>query len=523
MRRERGSDDQVLARHPERPAGIAAMLAAAALADPDGEALIDGETRLCWCDLETEVAKLAGGLQQEGIRPGDRVALLIGNRHEFLLLAYAAAWLGCAFVPISEREAEAGVARLIEDSGARAIFFEPSTVAEVPGNAAAFAVCVDIESAAFAGLRASAPIGPHEGDEDDLAAIVYTSGTTGVPKGAMLSQGGIVHSAMNYARTMVLSGSDRSLAAVPLTHVTGLVAIAATALFAGAATVIMRRFDARECLETMARERITHTVLVPAMYNLCLLRADFRSLDLVAWRIGGYGGAPMADATIRNLFAVLPGLQLMNLYGATETTSPAVIMPPAHALAHSDAVGIPAPGVEIVAMDEAGREVAPGEPGELWIRGAGVVRGYWRNAGATAREFVSGFWKSGDLGSIDADGFVHVHDRNKDMINRGGYKVYSAEIEALLAEVQGVVESAVVARPCAVLGERVHAVVVFAEGSAPDPAALAAHVGGRLADYKVPETWDIRSEPLPRNANGKVLKRALRDAIGAYVPTAAGG
>jgi acyl-CoA synthetase (AMP-forming)/AMP-acid ligase II len=200
----------------------------------------------------------------------------------------------------------------------------------------------------------------------------------------------------------------------------------------------------------------------------------------------------------------------MNAYGATETTSPTTIMPMGRQAANLDSVGAVVPCGDVRVMDDSGREVAAGESGELWIAGPMVVPGYWDNPEATAREFEGGYWKSGDLGSIDASGFVRVFDRKKDMVNRGGYKVYSAEVESVLSLHPAVVESALVAVPDPVLGEKTHAFVVTRD-AAYTAELLRAHCAQHLADYKVPDFFTLRSEPLPRNANGKLLKRALRD------------
>ena len=218
----------------------------------------------------------------------------------------------------------------------------------------------------------------------------------------------------------------------------------------------------------------------------------------------------MPVATIERLAEKLPGLKLVNAYGATETSSPSTIMPPEYTASHLDSVGLPCPGATIIVVDADGREVPRGEVGEIWIHGGSVIKGYWNNPAATAAGFTGGFWHSGDLGSIDADNFVRVVDRQKDMINRGGLKIYSAEVESVLAGHPAVVESAVVARPCPVLGERVHAVVVVRTDI--DPPTLRAWCAERLSDYKVPETIDLSTQPLPRNANGKVLKNVLREA-----------
>jgi O-succinylbenzoic acid--CoA ligase len=216
----------------------------------------------------------------------------------------------------------------------------------------------------------------------------------------------------------------------------------------------------------------------------------------------------MAPATIARFAERLPGLKLMNAYGATETTSPVTLMPPSETAARPDSVGCALPCADILVMDDRGREVGAGEAGELWLGGPMVVPGYWNDPAATAESFVGGYWRSGDIGSKDADGFVRVFDRRKDMINRGGYKIYSVEVENALMGFPGVVEAAVVAEPCPVLGERVHAFVVV--GAGVQPADLQRHCAGLLADYKVPETFTLSDTPLPRNANGKLLKRNLR-------------
>src|SRR4029453_9680702 len=313
--------------------------------------------------------------------------------------------------------------------------------------------------------------------------------------------------------------ADRSIAAVPLGHVTGVVANITTMARCAGALIIMPEFKAAEYLRLAARGRGTYTVMVPAMYNLCLLQPDFDNYDLSSWRIGGFGGAPMPIATIEKLAEKIPGLQLANCYGATETTSPSTMMPAEFVASHIDSVGLPCPGATIIAVDAEGREMPRGEIGEIWIHGGSVIKGYWNNPKATAENFTGGFWHSGDLGSIDADNFVRVFDRQKDMINRGGLKIYSAEVESVLAGHPAVVESAIIAKPCPVLGERVHAVVVTRAAVAGDD--LRAWCAERLSDYKVPETLTVTTEPLPRNANGKVLKRQLREAFLALISAAA--
>jgi acyl-CoA synthetase (AMP-forming)/AMP-acid ligase II len=519
MRHEARFGDRVVLAFAERPKSIWEMVASAVSRNPDGEALICGERRMNWHDVAQASARIATGLREKGLQRGDRIALLLGNRIEFPLAVFAAAQLGLVTVLLSTRQQMPEIAYVLSDCGAKLLIHEAALAdrlppaADVPDLKHRIAVDDEARLSPFAELADRAPLQQATAvGEEDTAMILYTSGTTGRPKGAMLAHCNIIHSAMIYESCMQLTAADRSIAAVPLAHVTGVVANIMAMARASGALVIMPEFKAAQYLKLAARERITQTVMVPAMYNLCLLQAEFEAFDLSSWRIGGYGGAPMPVATIERLAAKIPGLRLINAYGSTETTSPSTLMPGELTASHIDSVGLPCPGARIVVMGADGCEVPRGETGEIWIGGAQVIKGYWNNPKATAETFTGGFWHSGDIGSIDADNYVRVFDRQKDMINRGGLKIYSAEVESVLAGHASVVESAIVAKPCPVLGERVHAVVVTRDAVTAD--ALRAWCAERLSDYKVPETIALSTEPLPRNANGKVMKRQLRETPG---------
>jgi long-chain acyl-CoA synthetase len=518
MRLEARFGDRVVPVFCERPKNIWAMVSDAALRNPDGEALVCGDRRMTWREVARDSARVAAGLRKMGLQRGDRVALLIGNRVEFVLAMFGAAHLGLVTVLLSTRLQKPEIAYALSECGASLLIHEANLSERLPDATDVpdlqYRLPVDdggSASALFDPADTAPWHAPADVGEEDTAMILYTSGTTGRPKGAMLAHCNVIHSAMVYEACMALTSADRSIAAVPLGHVTGAIAnIMCMARCAGA-LIVVAEFKAAEYLKIAARERVTQTLMVPAMYNLCLLQANFDSCDLRAWRIGGYGGAPMPVATIEKLAVKLPGLKLINAYGSTETTSPSTIMPPELTAAHIDSVGLPCPGAQIIVVDADGHELPRGEVGEIWIHGGSVIRGYWNNPKATAESFTGGFWHSGDLGSIDARNFVRVFDRQKDMINRGGLKIYSAEVESVLAGHPGVVESAIIARPCPVLGERVHAVIVMRDGSVSGE-TLRAWCAERLSDYKVPETIDLTAEPLPRNANGKVMKRQLREA-----------
>ena len=524
MRSEALFGDRVVRCFAARPPSFHAMFEASVSAAPDGEAIVCGDRRWTYAQCEDAAARLAAGLADRCIRAGDRVVMFIGNRAEFLLTLLALQRLGAIAVPVGIREQRPGLAWIARQCGAAAIVADASLADRVPdaAEAPALKLRVGIGPAAAAGWLAwdelPGPAGhataPHRGAETDVAVILYTSGTTGHPKGAMLTHLNIVHSAMHFEACMKLGPADRSALAVPASHVTGLIAVIASMWRAGGATVIVPEFKADSFIALLQRERITHTLMVPAMYNLCLRHPAFADARLSHWRIGGYGGAPMPLATIEEMARRVPGLTLLNAYGATETTSPTTMMPMGDTAAHLASVGVVLPAANVLVMDEQGVELPRGETGELWIAGPMVVPGYWDNPQATAASFTAGYWHSGDLGWVDEQGYVHVGDRKKDMINRGGYKIFSVEVENVLMSWPGVLEAAVIARPCPVLGERVHA-VVHAPGMAPDEAALRAHCAAQLADYKVPETFTWSDAPLPRNANGKVMKRVLRDALAA--------
>ena len=511
LRAEALYGDRVVRCFAERPASLHAMFERSRASRAEHDASVFAGRRWSYAQVGDEADRLSAAFAAQGIAAGERVLMLLSNRPEFLTVLLALQRLGAIAVPVGVREQRPGLAYIANQCGAMAIVFDDELAERVPDSSDSPALSRRISASSLATLANPAQAIPPDAPtrETDVAVILYTSGTTGQPKGAMLTHLSIAHSALHFQACMGLGPEDRSALAVPASHVTGLIAIVATMWQVGGAVVIVPEFKADAFVRLMARERVSHTLMVPAMYKLCLLSPVFGAEDLSTWRVGGYGGAPMPVATIDALAEALPGLTLQNAYGATETTSPATMIPAGLTRAHADSVGVPLPAADIRVMDDEGREVAPGSTGELWIGGPMVVPGYWANPQATAREFTAGYWHSGDMGSVDEHGFVRIVDRKKDMLNRGGFKIYSVEVENVLMAWPGVVEAAIVGKPCPVLGERVHA-FVHAPTLTPDDAVLKRHCAERLADYKVPESFTWSAEPLPRNANGKVMKRLLR-------------
>ncbi len=504
----------------DRPSDLNIMVQEAVDRNPDGEALVCNDTRLTYCQLDNQISAVAAGLAGLGITKGDRVALLLSNGPEFLVVLLASLRIGAIAVPINVREQTPELDQILNDCGAIVLVHDADIagklplVEDLPVLQHRFSVGgPSAGSREYGTLVASdVSLAPLHIDEEETAVILYTSGTTGHPKGAMLTHLNIIHSAMHFELCMELGADERSLLAVPASHVTGLVATLFTMLRTAGCSVIMRAFKADDFLALAAREKVTQTLMVPAMYNLFLLRCKITEYDLSHWRIGGYGGAPMAQSTIRELTEKLPDLVLVNAYGATELTSPATILPLGFGTTRSDSIGIAVPCGEIRIVDAQGQDAGPDEHGELWIKGPMVVPGYWNNREKTLQEFQDGFWKSGDIGSRDVHGFVRLHDRSKDMIIRGGYNIYSAEIENTLTAHKDVIECAAIGQPDPVLGEKLH-VFVHTSNPALDAAAVKAYCASQLADYKTPDFVTFSVDPLPRNANGKIVKKTLRDMV----------
>lgn len=514
IRRELHFSDRVIKCFADRPQRIMDALESVIDRHSDKTALVDGEKRLSYGQLGECVSVLAGQIRTLGLAQGDRVGIVIPNRVEFVVTLLAIWRLGAVPVPVNTREAGPETAYILEDCKATGLIYDRDYPHAIPPDEAtpslSWRLTVDdFRDTVDAPVRAS----PKDGiSEDDLACILYTSGTTGHPKGAMLSHLGIIHSMLHYTHHLGLGPDDNALLVVPATHITGLIGLVMASLGVGAKLVMMQVFQTGEIMQIAAQERMTYSIMVPAMYNLLLLREDFSKHDLSDWRVGAYGGAVMPLDTIEKLAAFLPGLNLVNAYGATETTSPTSFVPLGSDSSVFNTIGKPVACAEVIVMDDEGHECAPGEEGEFWIRGPMVISGYWNRPEVNASDFVSGFWRSGDLGEITEDGFMRIHDRIKDLVNRGGYKIFSSEVENVLMTHDNVVEVAVVPRPCPVLGERVHAFVhVKTPMNRPDE--LIALCAAELSDYKVPETFTLTDEPLPRNANGKVLKRKLRESL----------
>ena len=458
------------------------------------------------------------------VNKGDRVALILGNRLEFCVSMFAIAQIGAITVPLNTRLRSEEFKYMLKNSGAKILILEEkfwkeisSIRLEVTSLEEIFYLAPDHQTLPD-GVKPYAELLAREPDqrivdccqEDEPVFIMYTSGTTGFPKGAVGTHLGMIHSAINYQIIMNTCAKDSSLLVVPLFHVTGLIGQLIHMFLVGGKTVLMGEYKTDTMLQLLEKEAVTFSFVVPTIYVLMLLNENLDKYDLSKLRLAAYGGAPMSLQTINQLAERFPNLDLRNAYGATETSSPTTVMPMGEAVRKSSSVGKPVPGAVVKVMSEDQQELGVNEVGELWIKGAMVVPGYWENPLANDREFVDSFWRSGDLAKIDEEGFVFIMDRKKDLINRGGEKIFCVEVEDALYSHPKVFEASVVGVPDLIFGEQVKAVIVPKPGEVIDPDEIKNWVAGKLADYKVPKVVSI-VDLLPRNPGGKVIKSIVKD------------
>ncbi|MBZ9772234.1 class I adenylate-forming enzyme family protein [Mesorhizobium sp. CO1-1-8] len=500
-----------------RPGSVRDFLGAALQNAADQPAITDGDETLSYRALDEAAARVARALRHLSVDRRDRVAMIVANRKEFAIVALACAKLAAILVPMGLRLRSPEITYICQDSAAKVLFHEASLADVLPDPASTpdLAHRVSVAGASpgstgFDALLGHEPL-TDEPDlhEDDPYCIFYTSGTTGKPKGGVITHLGTVHSSLHWKFHLDLPERPKAVLAIPASHIAGFAGVLMPILHLQGHLTLVPDFKAAAFLDLVEEKRIEHALLVPAMYNLCLLTPDIGTRDLSSWRWAIYGGAPMPEATIRKFQDLLPGLMMANAYGATETTSPATIMMPKRTLEKPASIGVSVACGDIRIMGEDGKEVAAGETGELFISGPMVIPHYWNNPEATDASFINGYWRSGDLGSIDGEGFVNLFDRKKDMIIRGGYKVFSAEVENALADHGDIIDAAVIGMPDDILGERVAAFIQCARDSL-SADEVRAFCASRIADYKVPERLEISTDPLPRNANGKLQKDVLR-------------
>jgi len=473
------------------PATLLDMLAEHVEIRPDSEAVVElGAGRLTYRQLWDRASRVAGGLRAGGLKPSDRVAVRYPAGLDWVLAFWGTVMAGGVAVAVNTRSAQPEVDFVLSDAGAH------------------------VDLAADTPL----PDGPSYVTEQltrtDIAALFYTSGTTGHPKGVPTTHEAFLTNTESSVRCLGLQrdigAGLRTLISVPLFHVTGCNSQLLAATRVGGTSVIMPALNLDALIATLPGERISLMVTVPAIYALLLRHKDFATADVSGVRWVGYGGAPIAPSLVRSVKNAFPQATVSNGYGMTETASLMTVLPDHEAIEHADSVGYAVPSVDlgVIKLDDGSGELV----GELVTRGANVTTGYWNRPDATSATVVDGWLHTGDVARVDDAGRIHIVDRMKDIIIRGGENISSVEVEAALLAAPNVADACVLAVPDDVMGEKVGA-VLFGGAEQIDVTAVIDHCRGELADYKVPQYVTVVDSALPRNAGGKLLKGKLREQV----------
>ena len=490
---------------------------------PDKPLAVFGDEVVTYAGMVDRAAAAAGGLQARGVRAGDVVGLLSYNSIDFLTTIFAANHLGAVGMPVNWRLAAAELRFILEHSQARALVCDGElvelaneAVAELDGDLVLVAVSATPtdgwEQFAELGAGPDRPVrAPVEAD--DLHRLMYTSGTTGRPKGVMLTHANLAWKNHAHIIELGFTADDVGLACGPLYHVGALDLITTSMIAVGATTVIHRAFDAAAVVDEIERSRVTAMWTAPAMVRAILDVPGVDDRDLSSVRLIIAGGEKMPIPTIDRIRTTFPSAWFADAYGLTETVSGDTFLDRASTVSKLGSVGRPCQYLELDLWDEDGASMPAGERGEVVLRGPKVFKGYWRDPEATAKAFAGGWFHTGDIGVRDDEGYLYIVDRLKDMIVSGGENIASSEVERVLYEHGTVAEVAVVGRPHERWGEVPVAYVVLSAGATATAEELIEHCRGQLAKFKVPNDVTF-IDALPRNPSGKVLKRELRDRGG---------
>jgi long-chain acyl-CoA synthetase len=495
---------------------LASILTTSAERFPGNPAIRLGETGLTYAELDERSARLATLLREMGLQLGDRVGVMLPNVPEFPVSYYGVLRAGGIVVPMNVLLKRREIAFYLEDSGAELLLAWHGFIDEARGGGGdAGAQVVEVGPAALAAALFDLKPAPDlvDTEEDDTAVILYTSGTTGKPKGAELTHLNLFRNADVSSRTTSeISAGDVVLGALPLFHSFGQTVAMNASLTVGACLTLVPRFDPGEALETMQRDGVTHFYGVPTMFGALLHHPERESYDTSALRNCITGGASMPVEVLRG-FEQAFGAVVLEGYGLSETS-------PVSSSNHPDmerkpgSIGTPIEGVEMRVVDENDVPVPQGEVGEIVIRGHNIMKGYWQRPDATEEAMRGGWFHSGDLARTDEDGYFYIVDRKKDLIIRGGYNVYPREVEEVLYEHPKIREAAVVGVPHDEWGEEIGAAIVLHEGEELAPEEVSAYVKERIAAYKYPRlVWFV--DDLPKGPTGKILKREIAVPVAA--------
>jgi O-succinylbenzoate-CoA ligase len=501
----------------------------------DSEAFVECERgrRFSFKQLNQRCNRIANALVERGVKPGDRVATLLKNGIEFIETYFAVAKIGAVLVPVNWRLVANEISYILNDAGATVLLFDTdfdTTISQLQGSDTLTignyirvnAIGSEEASPAFAQnydqLTAAASddepkIGAYD---DDLIFIMYTSGTTGYPKGVMHSHRCMLWSELTSLTTSDMRGEDRFLLPMPMFHVGALVPVSQL-VHRGATGVIMRDIDMDVMFKAIEQEKITITMSVPALLQFMLVAPQREQHDMSSIRWIATGASPVPVSLIKQYEDI--GIDIYQAYGLTESCGPGTLLLPGDGKSKVGSCGKPQMHTEAKVVDDAGNEVTPGsgEVGELLLAGQHIMLGYWNKPEATAEALKDGWLYTGDLCTVDEDGFITICDRKKDMVISGGENIYPAELENVLAGSPEVQEAAVIGLKSEKWGETPLAIVVAAPGTSPTTDSLKAYCKNNLAGYKVPQLFEF-VDALPRNASGKLLKPRLRERFPGPAP-----
>lgn len=496
-------------------------------------ATVFGPRRRSWADLAGRIARFAGGLKALGVSAsspdgyGDRVAILALNSDRYVEFFYATAWAGGVAVPINIRWSNAEILYSLEDSKPSVFLFDDYFLESATRlkDEAPF-----IKHWVYAGEKEPPEwaqsyedlVAENESAEDatvggdNLAVIFYTGGTTGFPKGVMLSHNNITFNAFTTSSVLAYAPETRMLHAAPMFHIAA-ASIMFNTTFFGGTHIIMPAFNPPDVYALIAKESVSHLLLVPTMIKLMVDYAEEHKVDTHSVKQLAYGASPISETVLRKAMAVFAKADFVQAFGQTELSPCCTLLEPQHHVLDGPAskllrsAGRALPGVDVKIAGDDGTELPRGEPGEVWVRGPNTMLGYWNKPETTAETKVDGWVRMGDAAYMDEDGFIYVVDRLKDMIISGGENVFSAEVENAVSKHPVVSDCAVIGIPSDEWGETVHAIIVLKPGEkAPLEQELVEHCKEHIAGFKCPRSFEFRTDPLPVSGAGKVLKTELR-------------
>jgi feruloyl-CoA synthase len=491
-------------------------LESAALQRPTQIAIIDGEERIAYGQLRERVKRMAAWLQAQGITKGDKVALHGRNTAPWVIAYYAILDIGAVAVPVNHKLAAPEIAYILEHSESRLWLVDADLHQSIDGAPRAFALSAATDNAS----STDHAYRPTEVDANDLAELLYTSGTTGRPKGCMHSHANVILAGTGSSLVYGLGPADRVLLAMPIWHSFPLNNLLVGSLFVGATVVLLPEYHPVRFLETVQQERCTLFFGAPIAYVMALKAVpDFDRYDLGSVRAWLYGGGPIDATTAQWLAQRYRSERFYQVFGMTETGPTGTALLPHEQVSKAGSIGRHGVGgCTVRVMADEARPAGPQEVGEIWMQCQSIMQGYYRDPQATAAAFYDGWYRTGDLARVDEDGYLFIVDRAKDMIVTGGENVYSKEVEDVIAAHPAVSEVAVIGLPHAEWGESVTAVIVAKPGTTVDAEDIRAHCTDRLAKYKIPRHVHL-SASVPRTPTGKVMKYQLRqqmaDAIAA--------